>query len=81
MFAWSHCVAAWRRSAPIVDETQVSDVPEPSESRYWCISVRARQLTPSCHSERKRGETGEEGGKERQRRRRIDEEEEEDTHG
>jgi hypothetical protein len=26
------------RSRPIVELTHVSDVPEPSESRYWCIS-------------------------------------------
>lgn len=23
----------------MVDETQVGEVPEPSESRYWCISI------------------------------------------
>ena len=34
----SHAVASCRRSLPIVDETHVADVPEPSESRYWCIS-------------------------------------------
>ena len=34
LFCCSHWVAAWRRSAPIVDETQVGDVPEPSLSRY-----------------------------------------------
>ena len=32
-------VAAARRSAPIVLDTQTSFVPEPSESRYWCISM------------------------------------------
>jgi hypothetical protein len=36
---WSHCVATWRRSAPIVELTQVAFVPEPSLSRYWCISI------------------------------------------
>ncbi len=35
---WSHAVAAASLSAPIVDDTHVSEVPEPSESRYWCIS-------------------------------------------
>lgn len=32
-------MAAWRRSAPMVEETHWSEVPEPSESRYWCISM------------------------------------------
>lgn len=39
LFCLSHWVAAWRRSAPMVEETQVGEVPEPSESRYWCISI------------------------------------------
>lgn len=34
----SHEVASARRDAPIELETQVPLVPEPSESRYWCIS-------------------------------------------
>ena len=44
LFCWSHCVAAWMRSAPIVDDTHVGDVPEPSESRYWCISMAMLSL-------------------------------------
>jgi hypothetical protein len=39
LLSWSHFVAAARRSAPMVGETQTSDVPEPSLSRYWCISI------------------------------------------
>jgi len=35
----SQSVATWRRSAPTVEDTQVPDVPEESESRYWCISM------------------------------------------
>jgi hypothetical protein len=38
LFDFSHCVAALMRSEPMVEETQVAEVPEPSESRYWCIS-------------------------------------------
>ena len=37
-FALSQAVASCRRSLPIVDETHAVDVPDPSESRYWCIS-------------------------------------------
>ncbi len=37
-------MAAWRRSTPMVDETQVGEVPEPSESRYWCISIFNRPI-------------------------------------
>lgn len=39
LLALSHAVADARRSAPIVEETQVPDVPEESESRYWCIWI------------------------------------------
>lgn len=38
LLALSQAVAAAKRSAPMVEETQVAEVPEPSESRYWCIS-------------------------------------------
>jgi hypothetical protein len=33
-------VASAIRSAPIVLETQTGEVPEPSVSRYWCISKK-----------------------------------------
>src|ERR1051326_3870287 len=35
--ALSQAVAAVRRSWPMVELTHVALVPEPSESRYWCI--------------------------------------------
>jgi hypothetical protein len=35
---FNQAVAALMRSEPMVEDTQVADVPEPSESRYWCIS-------------------------------------------
>lgn len=36
--ALSHAVASRSRSCPIVPDTHASDVPDPSLSRYWCIS-------------------------------------------
>ncbi len=37
LFASSHAVASAISSAPIVEVTHVAEVPDPSESRYWCI--------------------------------------------
>lgn len=41
LLACSHEVASAKREDPMVLLTQVAEVPEPSESRYWCISVDA----------------------------------------
>lgn len=49
LFSCNQVVASARRSAPMVVETQVSEVPEPSESRYWCISMATLSLG-SCIS-------------------------------
>ncbi|KIH89888.1 hypothetical protein SPBR_01087 [Sporothrix brasiliensis 5110] len=38
LFARSHAVASCSRSRPMVLLTHAVDVPEPSASRYWCIS-------------------------------------------
>jgi hypothetical protein len=38
-------VAAASRSAPMVELTQVPEVPELSESRYWCISFGEKAST------------------------------------
>jgi hypothetical protein len=48
LFAFSQLVASARRSAPIVELTQVAEVPEPSESRYWCISMALRGFGQLC---------------------------------
>lgn len=37
-FDFSQAVAAASRWEPMVELTQVDEVPEPSLSRYWCIS-------------------------------------------
>lgn len=37
-FVFSHCVAFCMRSRPMLALTHSSAVPDPSESRYWCIS-------------------------------------------
>ena len=39
LLACSHEVASANREDPMLELTQVAEVPEPSESRYWCISV------------------------------------------
>lgn len=38
LFAINQDVASASLEAPMSLETQVAEVPEPSESRYWCIS-------------------------------------------
>lgn len=47
LFCCSQVVASARRSDPMVEETQVAEVPEPSESRYWCIS---KKKLWDCHT-------------------------------